>query len=91
MYEARDRVRKCQEEGTTIAEWSNKCAKSSAGNIMKAGTNRLGKVIHWMIELRKMKEREQHKKINNERQEWAKAMHKESGFIKQRNQQKDRW
>ena len=43
MHEARERIRKRQEEEMAIAERLNTCAKLSAGKIVKAGTNSLGK------------------------------------------------
>ena len=83
MHKARERIRKRQEDGMTIAEQLSKCAKLPAGNIVKAGTNRLGKtILDLIIERLNMKERELQKKIETERQEWTKTLHKALEFLK---------
>ena len=43
MHDARENARKCQDEGASTKDRLSKFVKLSARNLVKAGTNRLGK------------------------------------------------
>ena len=54
LYEARNRMLKRQNYGALIKEWLSKFQKITAGNIVKAGTNHLGKDVYALMVERRM-------------------------------------
>ena len=72
---------KRKNEGSSVKERLSKHQKPTAGNLVKAGTNRLGKdTLELMIERRHEKERVEHDKFTATRDEWKKTLFAYSEF-----------
>ena len=75
MHQARENITKRKHDGNSIKERLSKFSKLSAGNLVKAGANRLGKdTIDLMIERRMEKERAEKDKLDAIRSEWKKVL-----------------
>jgi len=71
LHNARECIMKCQNDSIIIKDRLAKLTKLSAGNLVKAGTNRLGKDIYQlMVERREKKERTNKQKLNLICKEW---------------------
>ena len=75
LYQARENITKRKHDGNCIKERMSKFSKLSAGNLVKAGTNRLGKdIVDLMMERCIKKERLDKEKLDSIRLEWKKVL-----------------
>ena len=82
LREARERIRKRQEEVSTIKDRLKKITKFNACNHVKAGANLLGKTtLDLMTNMRKEKERTRQEKLGTKRQELANVFNDASEFL----------
>ena len=90
-HQARERINKRKNTGTTIKERLSKFQKLSAGNIIKAGANRLRKdLVDIAIERRLEKERLQQDKLDALRSQWEQMLLAHSAF-KEQNKNQSLW
>ena len=84
LYQARERISKHQREGSDVKERSSKHARLSAGNHMKAGTNRTCKCAYELIvEHFVKKERIEKEKIDTVRREWERILKEANELLPQ--------
>ena len=82
LHNARERMMKRQNDGVAIKDRLAKLPKLSAGNLVKAGTNRLGKDIHQlMVDRREEKERMKKQKLDLIREDWQKVLTAHVEFV----------
>ena len=82
MHEARERIKKRKEDGTSIKDRLSKHGNISTGNHAKAGTNRLGKDTFELMKERSIKkEREMKDKLDEARRNWEKIVSDASTFL----------
>ena len=75
LHDARERIQKRKNYGSRIKDRIEKTPKLTAGDLVKAGTNRLGKEICQLkIERREEKGRIEKQKRDSIREEWQKVL-----------------
>ena len=82
LQNARERVTKCQNNGVAIKDRLAKLPKLSAGNLVKAGTNRLDNNIYQlMVDRREEKECANKQKLDLIYEEWQKVLTARIEFV----------